>query len=107
MEFFQHLFEYKFLSNALIISIIVGIVCGTVGCLIVLRGLCLMGHSMRPAVLSGVAGSFFRCVPVFIGALVTRMIASIFIGFLTKSSKSKPDGGTGISFTASLASGDI
>lgn len=107
MEFFQHLFEYKFLSNALIISIVVGIVCGTVGCLIVLRGLSLMGDAMSHAVLPGVALSFLFGVPMFVGALVTGMIASIFIGFITKSSKTKPDAAIGISFTAFLATGVI
>ena len=58
MDFFQQLLDYKFLSNALIISIVVGIVCGTVGSLIVLRGLSLMGDAMSHAVLPGVALSF-------------------------------------------------
>ncbi|SUM31813.1 Mn2+/Zn2+ ABC transporter permease [Staphylococcus gallinarum] len=44
---------------------------------------------------------------MFIGALVTGMIASIFIGFITKSSKTKPDAAIGISFTAFLATGII
>ena len=46
-------------------------------------------------------------VPMFVGALVTGMIASIFIGFITKSSKTKPDAAIGISFTAFLATGVI
>ncbi|MCG7339825.1 metal ABC transporter permease [Staphylococcus sp. ACRSN] len=107
MDFIQHLFDYLFLRNALIISIVVGIVCGTVGCLIVLRGLSLMGDAMSHAVLPGVALSFFFEIPMFIGALVTGMIASIFIGFITKSSKTKPDAAIGISFTAFLATGII
>ncbi|MFZ6065136.1 metal ABC transporter permease [Staphylococcus saprophyticus] len=107
MEFLQHLLDYKFLSNALIISIVVGIVCGTVGCLIVLRGLSLMGDAMSHAVLPGVALSFLFGIPMFIGALITGMIASIFIGFITKNSKTKPDAAIGISFTAFLATGVI
>ncbi|HLR20247.1 MAG TPA: metal ABC transporter permease [Staphylococcus sp.] len=107
MEFFQHLLDYKFLSNALVISIVVGIVCGTVGCLIVLRGLSLMGDAMSHAVLPGVALSFLFGIPMFIGALVTGMIASIFIGFITKNSKTKPDAAIGLSFTAFLATGII
>lgn len=107
MEFVQHLLDYKFLSNALIISIVVGIVCGTVGCLIVLRGLSLMGDAMSHAALPGVALSFLFNIPMFIGALITGMIASIFIGFITKNSKTKPDAAIGISFTAFLAMGII
>ncbi len=78
LEFVEHLFTYQFLNRALITSIIVGIVCGTVGSLIVLRGLSLMGDAMSHAVLPGVALSFLFGIPMFVGALITGMIASIF-----------------------------
>ncbi|BBK64152.1 membrane protein [Staphylococcus aureus] len=107
LEFAEHLFTYQFLNRALITSIIVGIVCGTVGSLIVLRGLSLMGDAMSHAVLPGVALSFLFGIPMFVGALITGMIASIFIGYITSSSKTKPDAAIGISFTAFLASGII
>ncbi|HHB6438368.1 TPA: metal ABC transporter permease [Staphylococcus aureus] len=107
LEFVEHLFTYQFLNRALITSIIVGIVCGTVGSLIVLRGLSLMGDAMSHAVLPGVALSFLFGFPMFVGALITGMIASIFIGYITSSSKTKPDAAIGISFTAFLASGII
>lgn len=107
LEFVEHLFTYQFLNRALITSIIVGIVCGTVGSLIVLRGLSLMGDAMSHAILPGVALSFLFGIPMFIGALITGMIASIFIGYITSSSKTKPDAAIGISFTAFLASGII
>ncbi|HDJ7187321.1 TPA: metal ABC transporter permease [Staphylococcus aureus] len=107
LEFVEHLFTYQFLNRALITSIIVGIVCGTVGSLIVLRGLSLMGDAMSHAVLPGVALSFLFGIPMFVGALITGMIASIFIGYIISSSKTKPDAAIGISFTAFLASGII
>ncbi|HDC5674824.1 TPA: metal ABC transporter permease [Staphylococcus aureus] len=107
LEFVEHLFTYQFLNRALTTSIIVGIVCGTVGSLIVLRGLSLMGDAMSHAVLPGVALSFLFGIPMFVGALITGMIASIFIGYITSSSKTKPDAAIGISFTAFLASGII
>ncbi|HDF5804455.1 TPA: metal ABC transporter permease [Staphylococcus aureus] len=107
LEFVEHLFTYQFLNRALITSIIVGIVCGTVGSLIVLRGLSLMGDAMSHAVLPGVALSFLFGILMFVGALITGMIASIFIGYITSSSKTKPDAAIGISFTAFLASGII
>ncbi|HDA1283693.1 TPA: metal ABC transporter permease [Staphylococcus aureus] len=107
LEFVEHLFTYQFLNRALITSIIVGIVCGTVGSLIVLLGLSLMGDAMSHAVLPGVALSFLFGIPMFVGALITGMIASIFIGYITSSSKTKPDAAIGISFTAFLASGII
>ncbi|MEX3438189.1 metal ABC transporter permease [Staphylococcus capitis] len=107
LDFFNHLLSYQFLNRALITSILVGIVCGTVGSIIVLRGLSLMGDAMSHAVLPGVALSFLFNIPMFIGSLVTGMIASLFIGFITSKSKTKPDAAIGISFTAFLATGVI
>lgn len=107
LDFFNHLLSYQFLNRALITSILVGIVCGTVGSIIVLRGLSLMGDAMSHAVLPGVALSFLFNIPMFIGALVTGIIASLFIGFITSKSKTKPDAAIGISFTAFLATGVI
>ena len=66
-----------------------------------------MGDAMSHAVLPGVALSFLFNIPMFIGALVTGMIASLFIGFITSKSKTKPDAAIGISFTAFLATGVI
>lgn len=106
-EFFTHITQYQFLNRALIISICVGIVCGTVGSLIVLRGLSLMGDAMSHAVLPGVALSFLFQIPMYIGALVTGMLASLFIGFISDKSKTKQDAAIGISFTAFLAVGVI
>ncbi|MCD8914038.1 metal ABC transporter permease [Staphylococcus simulans] len=106
-EFIQQLTQYQFLNRALIISICVGIVCGTVGSLIVLRGLSLMGDAMSHAVLPGVALSFLFNIPMFVGALVTGMLASLFIGFISDRSKTKQDAAIGISFTAFLVVGVI
>ena len=66
-----------------------------------------MGDAMSHAVLPGVALSFLFNIPMFIGALVTGMIVSLFIGFITSKSKTKPDAAIGISFTAFLATGVI
>ena len=107
MDFIQHLFDYQFLNRALIMSMVVGIVCGTVGSIIVLRGLSLMGDAMSHAVLPGVALSFVFQIPMFVGALITGMLASGFIGLISDKSKTKADAAIGISFTAFLASGVI
>ena len=55
---------------------------------------------MSHAVLPGVALSFLFNIPMFVGALVTGMIASLLIGYISNNSKTKPDAAIGISFTA-------
>ncbi|EGQ0288349.1 metal ABC transporter permease [Staphylococcus pseudintermedius] len=107
MSFVQHLFEYQFLSRAMLTAILVGVVCGVVGCLIILRGLSLMGDAMSHAVLPGVALSFLMNIPMFIGAMVTGMLSSIMIGYISETSKTKKDAAIGITFTTFLALGIV
>lgn len=107
MSFVQHLFEYQFLSRAMLTAILVGVVCGVVGCLIILRGLSLMGDAMSHAVLPGVALSFLMNIPTFIGAMVTGMLSSIMIGYISEASKTKKDAAIGITFTTFLALGIV
>ena len=107
MSFVQHLFEYQFLSRAMLTAILVGVVCGVVGCLIILRGLSLMGDAMSHAVLPGVALSFLMNIPMFIGAMVTGMLSSIMIGYISEASKTRKDAAIGITFTTVLALGIV
>lgn len=107
MSFVQHLFEYQFLSRAMLTAILVGVVCGVVGCLIILRGLSLMGDAMSHAVLPGVALSFLMNIPMFIGAMVTGMLSSVMIGYISEASKTKKDAAIGITFTTFLALGIV
>ncbi|HHU6750362.1 TPA: metal ABC transporter permease [Staphylococcus pseudintermedius] len=107
MSFVQHLFEYQFLSRAMLTAILVGVVCGVVGCLIILRGLSLMGDAMSHAVLPGVALSFLMNIPMFIGAMVTGMLSSMMIGYISEASKTKKDAAIGITFTTFLALGIV
>lgn len=106
-EFISSLVNYNFLSRSLITSIIVGIVCGIVGSLIILRGLSLMGDAMSHAVLPGVALSYLFNIPMFVGALFTGMLTSFLIGFISQNSKTKNDAAIGITFTAFFSIGII
>lgn len=99
-EFISSLIQYNFLSRALITAIVVGVVCGIVGSLIILRGLSLMGDAMSHAVLPGVAISYVLNIPMFIGALITGMLTSFLIGYIAQHSKTKNDAAIGIIFTA-------
>lgn len=45
-NFINGLYDFHFLQNALITSVVIGIVSGTVGCFIILRGMSLMGDAI-------------------------------------------------------------
>ncbi|HLG27864.1 MAG TPA: metal ABC transporter permease, partial [Paenisporosarcina sp.] len=46
MNFIEALIQYEFLQKALLTSIMVGIICGVIGCFIILRGMALMGDAI-------------------------------------------------------------
>ncbi|MDQ0175688.1 metal ABC transporter permease [Bacillus chungangensis] len=107
MEFIQALFEYTFLQKALFTSVMVGIICGVIGCFIILRGMALMGDAISHAVLPGVAISYLLGINFFIGAVVTGVLTALGIGFVSQNSRIKNDSSIGIVFTAAFAVGII
>jgi iron/zinc/copper transport system permease protein len=107
MNFIEALIHYEFLQKALLTSIMVGIICGVIGCFIILRGMALMGDAISHAVLPGVALSYLLGINFFIGAVFTGLITALGIGFISQNSRIKNDVSIGIMFTAAFASGII
>ena len=106
-HFIEGLIKYQFLQNALITSVIVGVVSGVIGCFIVLRGMSLMGDAISHAVLPGVAVSYIMGTNFLIGASVFGLAAAGLIGFVTQKSKLKNDTAIGIVFSSFFAMGII
>jgi len=107
MHFIEAVMQYGFLQKALITSVMVGIICGVIGCFIILRGMALMGDAISHAVLPGVAISFMLGINFFIGAVITGILTAIGIGFINQNSRVKNDSAIGIMFTAAFAAGII
>lgn len=107
MNFIESIIEYEFLQKALLTSVMVGIICGVIGCFIILRGMALMGDAISHAVLPGVAISYMLGINFFIGAVVTGVLTAIGIGFISQNSRVKNDSSIGIVFTAAFALGII
>jgi ABC-type Mn2+/Zn2+ transport system permease subunit len=107
INFIDALMHYGFLQKALTTSIMVGIICGVIGCFIILRGMALMGDAISHAVLPGVALSYMLGINFFFGAVFTGVLTSLGIGFISQHSRIKNDVSIGIMFTAAFASGII
>lgn len=107
MNFFAGIQEFHFLQNALVTSIVIGIVSGAVGCFIILRGMSLMGDAISHAVLPGVALSYLLGINFFIGAIVFGLFASVLITYIKGNSIIKGDTAIGITFSSFLALGVI
>ncbi|RBW69231.1 metal ABC transporter permease [Bacillus taeanensis] len=107
MAFMEALMQYSFLQKALLTSTMVGIICGVIGCFIILRGMALMGEAISHAVLPGVAISYVIGINFFFGAVFTGVLTAIAIGFVSQNSRIKHDTSIGIMFTAAFAAGII
>lgn len=107
ITFIEALSRYDFLQKAMFTSIIVGIICGVIGCFIILRGMSLLGDAISHAVLPGVAISYMLGINFFIGAVVTGILTAVGIGFISQNSRIKHDTAIGIMFTAVFAIGII
>src|SRR5690625_779232 len=107
MNFIADIMNYGFLQKALFTSVMVGIICGVIGCFIVLRGLALMGDAISHAVLPGVAISYMLGINFFYGAVLFGMLSAIGIGMVSQNSRIKSDAAIGIVFSAFFALGVI
>ncbi|MFD1018298.1 metal ABC transporter permease [Thalassobacillus hwangdonensis] len=107
MAFIEAVMQYGFLQKALLTSIMVGIICGVIGCFIILRGMALMGDAISHAVLPGVAISYMFGINFFFGAVFSGVLTAIAIGFVSQNSRIKHDTSIGIMFTAAFAAGII
>lgn len=107
MAFIEAVMHYGFLQKALLTSVMVGIICGVIGCFIILRGMALMGDAISHAVLPGVAISYMLGINFFFGAVFSGVLTAIAIGFVSQNSRIKHDTSIGIMFTAAFAAGII
>ncbi|GAA0454096.1 metal ABC transporter permease [Alkalibacillus silvisoli] len=105
--FIDAVLTYPFLQNALIAGILVGIVCGVVGCFIILRGMALMGEAISHAVLPGIVIAYMLGASFFIGAVITGVLTALGIGYISQNSRIKDDSAIGILLTGTFAVGIV
>ena len=103
--FIEEVIQYGFFQKALLTGVAVGIVCGVIGCFIVLRGLALMGDAISHAILPGVAISYMLGINFFVGAAIVGLLAALGIGFINRNSIVKNDAAIGIVFSLFFAVG--
>ncbi len=100
--------SYAFMQNALLTMLILGVVAGTVGCYVVVRGMAFLTDALGHAILPGVAIAYLSGGvhgPLLFGAALAASITALVIGFFTRGGKLREDTAIGIVFTGALALG--
>lgn len=97
--------------RALIASSLVGMMCGVLGCFIVLRNMSLVGDALAHAILPGVVFAYmlvgYSTLGFFSGAVVAGLVTAFGITWIQQRVKTKNDAAVGIVFTAMFSLGVI
>ncbi|MGR9247689.1 metal ABC transporter permease [Rhizobium leguminosarum] len=98
-------FQFGFMVNALVISMLVAIPMALLSCFLVLKGWSLMGDAISHAVFPGVVIAYIVGIPFAVGAFVAGMFCAIATGFLKDNSRIKQDTVMGIVFSGMFGLG--
>jgi len=109
VETFQILTTETWAIRALLASSMVGLMCGILGCFIVLRNMSLIGDALSHAVLPGVFFAFvffgYSTIGFFLGSTIAGLITAIIISWIQQNVDTKGDAAIGIIFTAMFSIG--
>ncbi|MCA1443373.1 metal ABC transporter permease [Ensifer sp. IC4062] len=98
-------FEFEFMRNALLISVLVAIPTAMLSCFLVLKGWSLMGDAISHAVFPGVVISYIVGLPFAVGAFAAGMCCALLTGYLKENSRIKQDTVMGIVFSGMFGFG--
>ncbi len=95
--------------RALLASSMVGLMCGVLGCFIVLRNMAMIGDALSHAILPGVVVAFmivgYSTLGFFVGSVVAGLLTAFAITWIQQNIKTKNDAAIGIVFTAMFSIG--
>lgn len=107
-ELFQSLaipFQYDYMIRAIVVSALVGGVCGFLSPFVTLKGWSLMGDALSHAVVPGVAVAHILSLPFSLGAFIAGILAAGAMAFIRSQSRIREDATIGIVFTSFFALG--
>ncbi len=104
-------------QRALLGGSLVAVVCGVVGCYVILRRMAFLGDALSHAMLAGVtAGYLFmqvafgyeaHALAMFIGSLIAGFVTVMMVGLVSRISRVKEDTAIGVMYTGIFACGAI
>lgn len=98
-------FQYDYMLRAMLVSALVGGVCGFLSSFVTLKGWSLMGDALSHAVVPGVAVAYILGLPFAAGAFVAGLLAAGTMAFIRAKSRIREDATIGVVFTAWFALG--
>lgn len=109
-------FEAEFMRNGAAAAMLVGVLCGTVGCFVVMRGTALLAESVAHGVLPGVAVAVLLTAgtsgdpdkaAILSGALAGGVLTATGSAFILRRTRLREDTATAVMFVFMLALGVV
>ncbi len=97
--------EYGFMWRGLLASLMVGVICSTLGTYVILQGMAFFGDALSHAILPGVVLAYLMGWPLAVGALIVGVLTALGIGALSQRGEVREDTAIGIIFAGSFALG--
>lgn len=107
MDFFTSIFEYKFISNALIAAVLSSVICGILGSYIVSKRMVFISGGITHASFGGIGAAFYFGLNPFVGAAVFALLSALGIEWISKKGNVRSDSSIGILWSLGMAIGII
>ncbi|WP_033340607.1 anchored repeat-type ABC transporter permease subunit [Catenuloplanes japonicus] len=99
--------DLAFLPKALAVAVMSAIMCGVVGCYVVLRGMAFIGDAVAHAVFPGLAVAFVLSGSLVLGGVTAGVITALLVAVFSQNRRIKEDSVIGIFFVAAFALGIV
>lgn len=99
--------DLSFLPKALAVAVMSSLVCGVVGCHVVLRGMAFIGDAVAHAVFPGLAVAFVISGNLVVGGTLAGVITAVLVALFSQNRRLKEDSVIGVFFVASFALGIV
>lgn len=98
-------FDYDYMRRAILLSTLVGGLCGLFSAFLILKGWALIGDALSHAVVPGVAIAYALQLPFAFGAFVSGLFAAAAMAFLRSATALRDEAVVGLVFTSFFAFG--
>lgn len=99
------LLGFDFFQNAVIASILIGIICGIIGTYIVARRIVFLSGGITHASFGGLGIAYFSGIAPLVGAAIFSLASALGIQYLSEKKKIREDSLIGIFWSAGMAIG--
>jgi len=99
--------DLAFLPKALLMAVMSAVVCGVIGCHVVLRGMAFIGDAVAHAVFPGLAVAFVLQGSLVLGGAVAGIATAVLVAVFSQNRRLKEDSVIGVFFVAAFALGIV